>query len=159
MRVTLDNGEAISCTPDHRFMARDGAWAEAAGLAPDSSLMPFYKKLDRDGYVLICQPYSGRWQRAHWAIARAGALGAIHRFRNQRAVIHHKDFDRTNNDPANLAFLGEEDHARLHRQLAERNARWRGRHGPARRTTQSWHAAVPAPPTSGYCTAPTTRRP
>ena len=89
VRVTLDNGAAITCTPDHRFMARDGYWVEAADLAPDSSLMPLYKKVDRDGYVLICQPYSGRWQRAHWAIARAGALGAIHRFRNQRAVIHH----------------------------------------------------------------------
>src|SRR5437764_3978759 len=68
VRVTLDNGEAITCTPDHRFMARDGAWAEAAGLAPGTALMPLYKEVDRDGYVLICQPYSGRWQRAHWAI-------------------------------------------------------------------------------------------
>ena len=24
VRVTLDNGEAIVCTPDHRFMRRDG---------------------------------------------------------------------------------------------------------------------------------------
>src|SRR5436309_1640932 len=45
IRVVLDNGEAIVCTPDHRFMLRDGSYKEAAQLTPRDSLMPLYRKL------------------------------------------------------------------------------------------------------------------
>ncbi len=44
VRVTLDNGEAITCTPDHLFMLRDGSYKSAADLTPDDSLMPLYRK-------------------------------------------------------------------------------------------------------------------
>jgi tRNA-splicing ligase RtcB len=91
VRVLLDNGAAITCTPDHKFMLRDGSWSEAASLSAETSLMPLYKKIDRDGYVMICQPYSGRWQRAHWAVARTGALGNVPRFTDQW-VVHRKNF-------------------------------------------------------------------
>ncbi len=45
VRVTLDNGEQILCTPDHRFMLRDGSYREAQSLAADESLMPLYRKV------------------------------------------------------------------------------------------------------------------
>lgn len=124
VRVMLDNGKAITCTPDHQFMLRDGSWVEAAQLVPGTSLMPLYKETDRDGYVMICQPYSGRWQRAHWAVVRTGALGKIPRRKNQRVVIHHKDFDQSNNLPENLEFMGDRDHSRFHRLIVERNTHW-----------------------------------
>ena len=34
LRVTLDDGATIDCTPDHQFMLRDGSWREAASLSP-----------------------------------------------------------------------------------------------------------------------------
>ena len=40
IKVTLDNGETIICTPDHRFMLRDGSYKQAASLTPDDSIMP-----------------------------------------------------------------------------------------------------------------------
>ena len=42
MRVVLDNDAEVLCTPDHRFMLRDGSWREARDLQPKTSLMPFY---------------------------------------------------------------------------------------------------------------------
>ncbi len=45
IRVTLDNGEAIVCTPDHLFMLRDGSYKAAAELTPNDSLMPLYRKM------------------------------------------------------------------------------------------------------------------
>jgi DNA gyrase subunit B len=45
IRVTLDNGESIVCTPDHRFMLRDGSYKAAADLTPTDSLMPLYRKM------------------------------------------------------------------------------------------------------------------
>jgi tRNA-splicing ligase RtcB len=46
LKVVLDNGEEIKCTPDHQFMLRDGSYREARDLEPDTSLMPFYSKSD-----------------------------------------------------------------------------------------------------------------
>lgn len=39
-KVTLDNGEELLCTPDHRFMLRDGTYVEAQYLRPTDPLMP-----------------------------------------------------------------------------------------------------------------------
>jgi DNA gyrase subunit B len=43
VRVTIDNGGEIICTPDHRFMLRDGGYRQAKDLVPDDSLMPLYR--------------------------------------------------------------------------------------------------------------------
>jgi len=41
IKVWLDNGEYIQCTPDHLFMTRDGEWKEAQTLVENESLMPY----------------------------------------------------------------------------------------------------------------------
>jgi tRNA-splicing ligase RtcB len=61
-------------------MLRDGSYREAKDLKNGTSLMPFYSKKDKDGYTLIQQNYSGRYQKAHWMIARSGLLGKIPKF-------------------------------------------------------------------------------
>jgi tRNA-splicing ligase RtcB len=61
VKVILDNDEQIICTPDHQFMLRDGTYQEAQHLQPERSLMPFYSQVDKDGYTLIAQPYSGKF--------------------------------------------------------------------------------------------------
>lgn len=124
VRVVLDSGEAIECTPDHPFMLRDGSYQPAARLQPGTSLMPFYSKTDKEGYTLIQQNYSGRWQKAHWLIARSGLLGEIPRFPGQRTVIHHQNFNQGDNRPANLQFMGDRDHSAYHRSLVKRNEHW-----------------------------------
>jgi DNA gyrase subunit A len=40
--LELDNGECIRCTPDHRFMLRDGTYKQAQELTTEDSLMPEY---------------------------------------------------------------------------------------------------------------------
>jgi DNA gyrase subunit A len=41
VKVTLSNGNEVVCTPDHRFMLRDGTYREAQALRPKDQLMPF----------------------------------------------------------------------------------------------------------------------
>ncbi|MGH2515690.1 MAG: toprim domain-containing protein, partial [Ktedonobacterales bacterium] len=54
IRVTLDNDESIICTPDHRFMLRDGSYKAAADLAADDSLMPLYRQqVDEDEVEIV----------------------------------------------------------------------------------------------------------
>lgn len=45
IKLILDNGEEIICTPDHRFMLRDGNYKQAHELSPNDSLMPLYRQI------------------------------------------------------------------------------------------------------------------
>lgn len=73
IKLTLDNGETIVCTPDHRFMLRDGSYKPAALLTSDDSLMPLYRKLSDNsepgitinGYEMVWNPRSDSWLFTH----------------------------------------------------------------------------------------------
>ncbi|GAB5492144.1 MAG: hypothetical protein Phog2KO_23590 [Phototrophicaceae bacterium] len=73
IRLTLDSGEAITCTPDHKFMLRDGSYKEAKDLTSDDSIMPLYRKLSDtneagitiDGYEMVWSPRSDSWLFTH----------------------------------------------------------------------------------------------
>lgn len=65
IRITLDNGEEITCTPDHKFMLRDGSYQEAQFLTPDDSLMPLYRKLSLDYSEMVWNPISDSWLFLH----------------------------------------------------------------------------------------------
>ena len=115
LRVTLDDGATIDCTPDHQFMLRDGSWREAASLSPATSLMPFYNRYARDGYRLVKHPATGTWQTVHWIMARQGLLGQIPSLPGQRTVIryHHQNGrhniarHRDKLEPARLAAIAK----------------------------------------------------
>ncbi|MEZ5428523.1 MAG: RtcB family protein [Pyrinomonadaceae bacterium] len=124
VKVLLDNGREIRCTPDHEFMLRDGGFKKAENLKSGESLMPLYRKKDKDGYILVQQNYSGRWQKAHWIVGRSGLLGKVPRFKGEKTVIHHKNFDGSDNRPENLEFMSASAHSSYHRNLAERNVHW-----------------------------------
>src|SRR3989344_2252804 len=69
IEVTLDNGEKIKCTPNHRFMLRDGSYKEAKDLRVKESLMPAYFNIrqikDGEHYLSILQPLTNRYEFVH----------------------------------------------------------------------------------------------
>lgn len=86
--VTLDNGEVVRCTPDHRFMLRDGSYKEASDLVEGDSLMPLYTKLPKkskdgmSGYELYLCPKDGKWHFTHrmvgkWKYPDVGYTGQL----------------------------------------------------------------------------------
>ena len=123
VRVTLDTGEAIICTPDHRFMLRDGSYKPAAELTPTDSLMPLYRKLSDmnetgitiDGYEMVWDPRSRRWLFTHvladWYNRWLGVYDLT-----DGDHCHHRDFNKHNNDPTNIVRLAAEAHLELHRR-------------------------------------------
>ena len=70
IEVTLDNGERIRCTHDHRFLLRDGQYKQAQDLTPDDSLMPGYfdavpVKEGLNEYLRVQQPMTGEYEFVH----------------------------------------------------------------------------------------------
>ncbi len=122
IQVILDTGETITCTPEHRFMLRDGSYKAASELTPDDSLMPLYRKLsDRaepgitiDGYEMAWDPRSDRWLFTHLLADWYNRWQGVYQ-EGDGDHCHHVDFDKRNNDPTNLVRLEKEDHLALHR--------------------------------------------
>lgn len=122
IRVTLDNGDQLVCTPDHLFMLRDRTYKVAAELTTDDSLMPLYRKFSNkqdkgitiDGYEMVWNPRSDSWLFTHmiadWYNRYQGVYQA-----EKGEHCHHVDFNKLNNNPTNLQRLSVSDHLQLHR--------------------------------------------
>jgi uncharacterized protein YlzI (FlbEa/FlbD family) len=118
VRVHLDNGEHIDCTPDHLFMTRDGKWTEAKNLKELDSLMPLYTEestLENDkikGYTKVYNPGSGEYVLLHKLVSE------YYGTRLKGKVCHHADFDKLNNYPENLDFsMNFTEHRKFHSEL------------------------------------------
>jgi DNA gyrase subunit B len=123
VRVTLDNGEQIVCTPDHQFMLRDGTYKLAAELNADDSLMPLYRKtsdinepgITIDGYEMVWDPRSDYWLFTHlladWYNRWQGSYQE-----SDGDHCHHLDFNKRNNNPTNIRRLTADEHLALHRE-------------------------------------------
>ncbi|MGV3719952.1 MAG: RtcB family protein, partial [Actinomycetota bacterium] len=121
VKVTLDHGEEIFCTPDHEFMLRNGSYRTAETLQPGNSLMPFYSRRTESGHVTVCHPGTRKEQTVHWIIARQGLLGEIPSYEGQRTIIHHRNFDPADNRIDNLEFMGDRDHMAYHHAHGRHN--------------------------------------
>ncbi len=124
VKVVLDNGKEIHCTPDHRFMLKDGSYKEARHLTLQYSLMPFYEKfsektdrLNREGYVLIYQPKKDEWIPAHHLADNYNLTHGAYRKPAGR-VRHHANFNKINNNPPNVRRVGWQEHWEIHYRQA-----------------------------------------
>src|SRR2546425_3250751 len=127
VKVLLDNGEEIVCTPDHRFMLRNGSYRQARSFRRGDSLMPLRMKLSAisepgitiDGYEMVWDPKSETWLFTHmladWYNLWKGTYtthAGDHR--------HHADFNKLNNSPPNVVRLSKADHLSLHREHTDK---------------------------------------
>jgi len=125
IRLTLDNGETIECTPDHEFMLRDGTFREAQDLSPDDSLMPLYRKesdtdepgITIDGYEMVWSPRTNSWLFTHLLADWYNRWKGVYA-KDDGDHCHHVDFDKRNNDPTNIRRLPADEHLELHRRHA-----------------------------------------
>jgi len=124
INITLDNGEKITCTPDHKFRLADGSYLEAQKLNKALSLAPFYRQLSKiegrvtiEGYDMIWDSFKHKWIFAHM-------LADEFNLKHKAYVIedgphrHHRDFNKLNNNPDNLVRLSAREHLDLHREMA-----------------------------------------
>lgn len=127
IRVTLDNGETIICTPDHPFMMRDGHFKCIEEITPNDSLMPLYRKFSDlkepgitiGGYEMVLDPLNGRWFFTHMLADWYNRWQDVYR-EYEGEHCHHIDFNKLNNNPTNIRRLPKEAHLKLHCEHVEK---------------------------------------
>ncbi|WP_420798709.1 DNA topoisomerase (ATP-hydrolyzing) subunit B [Aetokthonos hydrillicola] len=144
IKVTLDNGETIVCTPDHRFMLRDGSYKQAASLTPNDSLMPLYRRLSDtsesgitiDGYEMVWNPRSDSWLFTHVLADWYNRWQGVYQL-TDGDHCHHIDFNKHNNNPTNIRRLSAVEHLALHRAHVEKTLHRQDVIEKSRKTRQS----------------------
>ena len=108
VKVTLDNGEVITCTPEHLFMLRDGSYEQIQNLRPGTSLMPLYTKISEKGlkgYRLYYEPMEDKWHYEHRKFSNPDKI---------KKVVHHCNYNKLDNTPTNLKPVTGSEHRTIH---------------------------------------------
>ena len=120
IKVTLDNDEQIICTPDHRFMLRDGKYRQAKDLTIDNSLMPLRRQISKlgkritiKGYEMVYSPGEHRWIFTHLISDRSNLENGVY-LKGVDEAIHHRDYNKRNNNPDNLERMNRLEHFFFH---------------------------------------------
>jgi hypothetical protein len=124
VKVTLDDNTYIVTAEEHPFVLRNGSKKRADELKENDSLMPFYRgkkqisKHKDSNYETIFNPNTSKYELTHRLIANDS-------FKNQKntlteslvkdyLIVHHKDFNKTNNSPTNLEWMKNLEHISYH---------------------------------------------
>ena len=112
VEVTLDNGEVLRCTPEHKFMLKDGTYKQAINLVSNDSLMPLYTRVSDKGlkgYRMYFEPIEGKWHYEH----RMFANNVL----DKKYLVHHQDCNPLNNSPDNLLWCSKQAHKHIHDKM------------------------------------------
>ena len=93
LEITLDNGEIIKCTPNHKFMLRNGEYCFAKDLMIEDSLMPLYTKYPNRGlskYRMYYEPFEDSWRYEHRQFAKEVF--------DEKYLVHHKNCNPCDNN-------------------------------------------------------------
>lgn len=135
VKITLDNGETITTTPDHKFPTKFNGIKEAKDLQPGESMWAFNKKFSKifknkknaKSYEMVYDHRENDWVYTHRLVANYFKNLNLHnthvfdeKFKDlEKNTIHHYDFSHKNNSPNNLYFMNFHDHVMLHQSFSK----------------------------------------
>jgi len=108
--VVLDNGSVVRCTPEHRWMLRDGTYKQAQDLRPSiDRLMPITRNWPVNGGYERISNRDGERELTHHMVWTHfnGPLQTGH-------IVHHLNHIKMDNRPENLESPRQVDHSRDH---------------------------------------------
>lgn len=113
LKIILDNGLEVCCTPSHPFLLTSGAYINAEELQPGDALMSLYKKYNPDSYELVSS-----FRPVGWAYTYH--LADEYNLRHGKYQIdaggyrHHIDKSKFNNSPDNIQRVSLGEHFLIH---------------------------------------------
>lgn len=129
MKLTLDNGKTITCTPDHKFPVWNKGFVRADELTIGESMIPHYTREKaiiegKSKYHQLFDNESKTWKFTHRLVSEWKDNNEIPNewtydelfLNKKKGTVHHINFNRYNNDPENLARMNGQDHILFHKQ-------------------------------------------
>lgn len=125
MKITLDNGKSLICTPDHKFPTYDTEAKRADEFRVGDSLIPLYRRKEvlygTTEYEQFYDNSDKTWKYTHRMVSKY-LKDTVVQYEifdesisdGKYGVCHHKDYNRYNNDPSNLCFMSHKDHVAFH---------------------------------------------
>lgn len=117
VRLTLDNGAEVECTPDHLFLLKNNIYKEAKDLTAEDSLSTIYTKKYPYDREVFYDDKENKWTRTYYRVADT-VYGKHDVTKWSR---HYKDEDVTNNTPENLEWITVHDHVKHHNTFGKYN--------------------------------------
>lgn len=113
-KVTLDNGESVTATPNHRFLLRSGKYRKLRDLKTGDSLMPLYKTKKKSYHKTVYEKVylnNGETMLAHNLVALD-----VHgvQIAGSKLVVHHDNGNGCDNSLSNLKIMTRRQHMKIH---------------------------------------------
>ena len=116
LKITLDSGETIVCTPEHKIPVLGKGFVEAKDLTINDPLISFNTR-NNDGYTQVYDTLLSSWVYVHQLVGNFFKEIQNHkvlifdkRYEDDiKNVVHHSDYDRSNNTPMNLQWMNHDD--------------------------------------------------
>ena len=128
-RVILDDGSDVLCTDNHKWLSNDNKWVNTSNLKHGDSLKFVSRKINHRGYEMVSLTnFKGDTKFTHKLVAEnemmniKKSLLLSNKSEHQKIVIHHKSFNKLNNEPNQLQYMFWNDHQKLHTDLNKK--RW-----------------------------------
>lgn len=123
IKIILDNDKEILTTPDHLYMCRDGTYCQAQYLTVGQSLMPLYFNSYKGYEIIKYNSIAKKYQSTYKLVAEYFYKNIIQDVQQEAekinklplgVAIHHKDFNKNNNNPENLQIMTAFNHWNYH---------------------------------------------
>lgn len=123
VKVKLNNGQEIICTPNHPFAVRK-QFRDNLGLFKNGEHIEYVEAINlkagdriKSNYIHINphgRPECSIYYKGHKQLIQDIVAEYFYGPKPKGFVTHHKDEDKINNEPENLQYMSDPDHRRHH---------------------------------------------
>lgn len=133
MKITFDNGESVTVTPDHRFPVWSKGKIEAQDLELNDSVISFNRKerkIDKKTrYLQVFDHEKNDFVNVHTAVAKflkntlcGRKIFDETKINGRYDIVHHLNMKQMDNSPENLVWMDENDHLIMHKTEGRRGS-------------------------------------